>query len=242
MSLGGARLARAIEVLSESVSPPRLQRLRGAVHARLADTTLVLESLADSGNAAAILRTAEALGLQHVHVITAHSPFVPLERGDSGTNSARASRGTLRWLTLHVHPNVAACVSALKAERFTLWGTDLGPGSVPLDAAVGGGVPTEGGFRPRVALAFGNEKRGCSRALLSHCDARVAIPMAGLVQSLNVSAAAAIGLHTLVRRGGGAVERLSAESADHLLFSWLVGESIHTAAKLERAGLRPDDF
>jgi TrmH RNA methyltransferase len=59
--------------------------------------------------------------------------------------------------------------------------------------------PLERSDRP-IALVLGNEEDGLPRATLAACDAIVTIPGSGSVQSLNVSASAAILIHALTQR------------------------------------------
>ena len=87
---------------------------------RRANLHLVVENLADPFNAQSVCRTAEALGVQHVHVIESICPFqLPgaeahassrgaLGRGDTG-------EGAARWLSIHKHQSAGACVNALRA-------------------------------------------------------------------------------------------------------------------------------
>ena len=55
-----------------------------------------------------------------------------------------------------------------------------------------------------MCLVLGSERAGVSQAVLDLADAAVVIPMQGMANSLNVATAAAIVLHTLVRRYQGA--------------------------------------
>jgi len=186
---------------------------------RLRDTALVFENIAQPGNVSACTRTAEALGCQHVFVVERYPPgaFVP----DGGG----ADKGCMKWLTTRRFGSLAACLEAVRAEDYAVHATDLGPGAVGIDAAVAASLcaapaaaaptaaaaataagaaapasPCAPATRPRVALAFGNEHRGCSRALLAAADVRFALPQRGLVQSLNLSVAAALALDRYVHR------------------------------------------
>lgn len=198
-----------VDVLSRHVSPRRLSRFHAALRGRVQDTVLVFENVGDPHNAAACLRTADAMGVQDVHIIERwNERFFPC--------SSTAS-GAAKWLTLHRHPSSKSCFEALRSEGFAICATDLGAGAVSIEQAVAScvkplsdcmssvGASTEmrtrsGAFRRRVALCFGNEHRGLSSAVLAHADVRYFIPMMGFVQSLNVSVAVGVSTAAFLHR------------------------------------------
>ena len=67
-------------VLSDDGPTRRETRLRAAARARMGGLRIVLEGLEDLGNRAAILRSAEALGLLHVHEVVREAGPVHMER------------------------------------------------------------------------------------------------------------------------------------------------------------------
>ena len=150
---------------------------------------LLAQAVEKPGNLGAMLRTADASG---VDAVIAADPVT-----DWGNpNVVRASKGTvfsvqvasgstresLDWLAEHAVTLVA-----------TTPDTDLDHTDVDLTGAV--------------AVAVGAEKHGLDRAVLDAATHRVRIPMAGRVNSLNVATSAAIVLYEAVRqrrgRGGG---------------------------------------
>jgi tRNA (guanosine-2'-O-)-methyltransferase len=76
-----------------------------------------------------------------------------------------------------------------------------------------------------IALVFGNEHRGVSDDLLKYCDLTFKIPMHGMIQSLNVSVAAAVTLYTaeMVLRKNGFYEK---RQLDDLTYNQLFDEWI----------------
>lgn len=230
--------SRIIEALSPHVLPRRLTRMKAILSSRVRDTVVVCENLTDEGNVSAIIRTAEALGIQHVHVINSYS---------SPANVKGIDKGSSRWLNVHHHENPFDCVRSLRANGFRALATDLSTGAVDMYTAVQmclrkdpwesphraltplssseasasslsnttdleAAQPTRAfripsllpppgfSYRPRVAIVFGNEQRGVSRALAGISDLRWYIPQLGFVQSLNVSAAAAVAISTFLSR------------------------------------------
>jgi len=163
--------------------PERRQRIDRAVESRTRTLTVVMEAFCDPQNVNAVLRTCDAVGVQEVHVV--EGSMKPYER------NRKISQNADKWLDVVRWRSTGECLAALRARGFALYATSLGEGSGPLG---------ELSFEGKVALIFGNESRGVSAEALSLADARYAIPMRGLVQSLNVSVAAAVSLFHAVER------------------------------------------
>ncbi len=159
------------------LTPERKARIRSVVDARLRSVTVVLDRLLDPHNTAAILRTAEGLGIAKAHV-------VPHEAGDSVAHR-RVTQDAHKWLDVEMHPSGARAAALLRLAGYEVWAGHLAP-----DARLHTEVPAD---RP-VALLFGNEHEGPSPETLAACTGVFRIPMAGFTQSFNVSVAAAIAL------------------------------------------------
>ena len=170
------------------VTAERLARIEKVVQGRTESFVLVLDALVDAHNISAILRSADAFGVQTIHIVRGETER---ERDPQGTQ--RVSKGVDRWLDLHIHDTFASCVTKLRSEGFAIWVATMGgKHSVEMLSEL-----------PRVAAVFGNEHRGPRREWLAEADATFAVPMAGFVESLNVSVAAALTtyLGTRGRRG-----------------------------------------
>jgi tRNA (guanosine-2'-O-)-methyltransferase len=178
-----------VRALAPMALPERVARIEQAIAARIPSVVAVVESLADPRNGAAILRTCEGLGVGEVHAIESDTPLML---------STRVTRGCAKWMDVRSHPTPAACASALRARGFALYVADM-RAPRPLE---------EVARLPRVALAFGNEHEGVSSALRDEAEGAFAVPMRGMVESFNVSVAAAIALHAATRdRAGGLGEQ-----------------------------------
>lgn len=195
-----ASAAEVIAALGPLVTERRLQRLRTVAAGRLRSVAPVLESIADPHNASAILRSADAFGIQEVHVVP----------GEAGFHAARQiSKGAHRWLDLRRHADSVACADALSDAGYAIYVASM-EGTV---------TPAELAARPKVAVVFGNEHRGPSEAMRARAEGTYAIPMRGFVESLNVSVAAAITLHALTTGRAG---ELSEGERDELVARWLL--------------------
>jgi tRNA (guanosine-2'-O-)-methyltransferase len=189
-----------IAALSPLVTEARLRRIQEVVARRKRSVIPVLEGLTDPHNTSAVLRSADAFGLQEVHVL----------EGPHGFPAAhRVSRGTDKWLDVIRHASSETCAAHLTARGYRL-----------VVAAMGGRLtPEELRDVPRVALVFGNEHAGASEATHSLARETCAIPMVGFVESLNVSVAAAITLYTAAAHRPG---DLSADEREHLTARFLM--------------------
>jgi 23S rRNA (guanosine2251-2'-O)-methyltransferase len=152
----------------------------GAVNAPL---IMVLDGIEDPHNVGAILRTADAAGVDGVVRQTRHAA-----RLDGA--AAKASAGAVSHVRIADVVNIARALESLKAAG--VWTVGLaGDGSAWYDA-IDLTLPT--------ALVVGAEGAGLRRLVRERCDWIAAIPMAGHVQSLNVSVAAGIALFEAVRQ------------------------------------------
>jgi tRNA (guanosine-2'-O-)-methyltransferase len=196
----------SFEALRGMLTEHRRERIDHVVRRRMRTLTVVVEDLRDPHNQAAVLRTAEGLGL-----LTAHVVDTPDQHGRTDTfDPARGiTKDADKWMAIRKHKQVAPCVDELKAQGFAIYAGALDAKSVSLyDLDV---------TRP-CAFVFGNEHRGVSPALRERADRLFAIPMRGFVESFNVSVAAAICLSHAVhaREAAGLVSDLSDEEREAL--------------------------
>ena len=135
--------ARIIEVLRPFVKDSRMERLSRVVGGRRAGLHLVLENVHDPHNAAAVLRTAEGLGVQHVHIIESVNDFqVPAMTRGSGGAQKGVAMGCSRWLTIRRYRSSLDCVEALRAQGVSVFASDCPPSetdSAEAILAAGGG-------------------------------------------------------------------------------------------------------
>jgi 23S rRNA (guanosine2251-2'-O)-methyltransferase len=142
-----------------------------------------LDQVTDPRNLGAVVRSAAGAGATGV---------VLPEHGSARVTAAvcRASAGAVEHLPVAVVPNLARYLGEVK--RSDLWAY----------AAVADGAPTlwETDLAGGVALVLGAEGRGLRPLVRRTCDTEVSIPLAGGVESLNVSVAAALLLYEARRQ------------------------------------------
>ncbi|MEN0063989.1 MAG: RNA methyltransferase [Myxococcota bacterium] len=189
---------------------------------RLVTVHCVIEALHHRHNISAILRTCDALGIHHVHLVAGRRFKV----------SQGTARGAERWLQLHKHRTPDDAIAALRSEEFRIYVADLADDAV---------TPEEVPIEAPVALWFGAELVGVSEEARAAADGVVTLPMHGFAQSLNVSVAAALALRPVAERiratGSGT---LPPAEQTALLETWLLRDAAlregiaHRGAPTER--------
>jgi tRNA (guanosine-2'-O-)-methyltransferase len=167
--------------LAPLLTPERIARIDQVLAARLASVTVAVEDTYDPHNAAATIRTSEALGLQELHVI---------EPGERFSAAKGVTRGAHRWIDLHRWPTAEAAVAALRARGFRVLAT------LP-DAATN---IEDVNIQTPIAVLFGNEHAGLSEAAIRACDAAITVPMFGFTESFNLSVTVGLAMSRIAAR------------------------------------------
>lgn len=183
----------ALASLAETVHPQGLVAVCRAVDRPLDDLLdarprllAVCADVRDPGNAGTVIRCADAAGADGV-VLTGSSvdPF--------NGKTVRATAGSLFHLPLAVGGDPRDVVRRLREAGLTVLAAD-GAGETDLDEAEERGLLD----RP-TAWLFGNEAWGLPDDLAALADHRVAIPIHGRAESLNLATAAAVCLYSSAR-------------------------------------------
>jgi 23S rRNA (guanosine2251-2'-O)-methyltransferase len=144
---------------------------------------VVLDQIEDPHNVGAILRTADAAGCDGIVRQSRHAA-----RLDGA--AAKASAGAVAHVKIAEVVNIARALETLKEGG--VWTVGLAGDAPKSYAEVDLTLPT--------ALVVGSEGVGLRRLVRERCDLVASIPMAGHVQSLNVSVAAGVALFEAVRQ------------------------------------------
>ena len=198
---GPAAVCDALEPL---LTPERIARIDQVIDARLASVAAAVEDTYDPHNAAATLRTCEALGLQELYVI---------EPGARFSAAKGVTRGAHRWLDLHRFSDAGAAIADLKSRNFRVYAA-LPDAKVSIeDVAVDSPL----------AVVFGNEHDGVSPAVVAACDAAITVPMFGFTESYNLSVTVGLAMSRLAARRRayiGALGDLDPERRARLRARW----------------------
>jgi 23S rRNA (guanosine2251-2'-O)-methyltransferase len=153
-----------------------------ALLGRAGSLIVALDQVQDPRNLGAICRSAEFAGAGVV---------VPERRSAEVTATVcKASAGAVEHLDLARVRNLADWLAEAKEAGFWIWGADAGAEAPPWEVDLSGST----------VLVLGGEGKGIRPRVASACDGLVALPRAGKVDSLNVSAAATALLFETVRQ------------------------------------------
>ena len=148
---------------------------------------VVFDGVTDVRNFGAIARSAECAG--------AHGLIAPLKNSAPvNAEEIRASAGALTTIPVCRVGSIRNTLKTLQAEGFQVVAATEKSRKLLYDADL----------RRPTALVMGAEETGISKEVLKLCDERLAIPLIGRIESLNVSAAAAVMLFEVVRQRIGA--------------------------------------
>jgi 23S rRNA (guanosine2251-2'-O)-methyltransferase len=146
------------------------------------DLILILDGITDPQNLGSLIRTAHCFGVNGV--------IIPRDRSASITAAVmKASSGTAGYTPVAREVNLSNAIEYLKGKGFWIYGADTGDGrntSAP-------------DYRGHIAIVMGSEGKGIRPLIRKKCDFLLSIPMRGEIDSLNVSVAAGIILHEILR-------------------------------------------
>lgn len=178
----------------------RKHRLRSVLEKRQPDLTLVLNNIHDPHNVSAILRSCDAFGVFGVHLYYTTESFPML--------ASRSSGSAKKWIEQVKHRDAETMIAGLRAQNMQILATGFSSQAksvVDID------------FTRPTAIILGNEHRGVDPEVKVHVAEEVYIPMYGMVQSLNVSVAAAVILYEAMRQRQAMGSYEASSFSDHRL-------------------------
>eukprot|EP00208_Stichococcus_sp_RCC1054_P006351 CAMPEP_0206144912 /NCGR_PEP_ID=MMETSP1473-20131121/25873_1 /ASSEMBLY_ACC=CAM_ASM_001109 /TAXON_ID=1461547 /ORGANISM="Stichococcus sp, Strain RCC1054" /LENGTH=277 /DNA_ID=CAMNT_0053540937 /DNA_START=461 /DNA_END=1294 /DNA_ORIENTATION=+ len=171
------------EVYTPMLEASRLKRFEDVAAHRTFNVLPIVEGCYDMGNLSAVARSADALGCGAFHIInTSDAKY---------KQSSRNSAGAEKWLDVKTFTSPLECIQQAKASGYQVIVTHLTDDAVDIKD-VDWTKPT--------AIVLGNEKHGVSAEVIAAADICAILPMHGMVESFNVSVAAALMLNE-ARRG-----------------------------------------
>lgn len=207
------------DYMSGFLTGERIQTLRRTLAMRTRYMTILTENTFHPQNASALVRHCEAFGVQDLHTVETMCRFDP---------SVNIVRGTDKWIDIIRHDSTEEAIASLKASGYRIVATTPHRESCTPET-----FDVEKG---RFCLVFGTEHAGVSPQIISAADEFLRIPMCGMVESLNVSASAAILIYMLSQRMRlSDVEwRLSEAECSEVMFRWVMSSVRDARRILER--------
>ncbi len=203
--------------------PRRFEKLKTVLNSRMSNLTILAEEVEKPHNLSAILRTCDAIGILEAHAI--------FKRGKMPTFNSTA-QGSQKWVKLNEHSNIENAIQSLRNKGFNLYGANLNKQAKDYRTI---------DYKKPTAFIVGAEKWGLSKSATMLIDESIYIPMRGMVQSLNVSVAAATLLFEALRQrelcglSPNSGEGLSKELYNSTLFEWSYPEVADWCRKEGRA-------
>ncbi|WP_045049678.1 tRNA (guanosine(18)-2'-O)-methyltransferase TrmH [Rouxiella chamberiensis] len=164
------------------MTPERYARIQEMLAARQPDLTVCMEQVHKPHNVSAVIRTADAVGVNEVHAVWPTSKMRTQGSFAAGANS---------WVQVKTHKTIQEAVAKMKAMGMQVLATNLSEKAVDF---------REIDYTRPTCILLGQEKTGITPEALALADSDIIIPMVGMVQSLNVSVASALILYEAQRQ------------------------------------------
>ncbi|AYA41848.1 tRNA (guanosine(18)-2'-O)-methyltransferase TrmH [Xenorhabdus nematophila] len=188
------------------MNPKRYARICQMMAMRQPDLTICLEEVHKPHNVSAVIRTADAIGIHQIHAIWPDQSLRTQLSSAAGSNS---------WVQVQTHSTIQQAIEQFKSDGMQVLATHLSDKAVDFRQI---------DYTKPTCIIMGQEKKGISKQAVALADHDIIIPMAGMVQSLNVSVASALILYEAQRQRQlvGMYQReesiLSEEEQQKLLF------------------------
>lgn len=173
---------------SKNISERRKKLISDYYANKIKDAELMIDNVWDPHNVAAVMRTADGMGISKINLYYTYNKFPNMkEVGKKSSSSAN------KWIKFERVEDLNDFVKKKKAEGYVFIGAMVGGGAKRLD---------EFKFPSKCVIVLGAEKDGLSKEIKEICDEIVLIPMVGMVESYNISVAAAVFMYELFRQRG----------------------------------------
>ena len=209
-----------LNYMTQFITDERREVLQRTLSQRTHYMRIMTENMFHPQNASAIMRHCEAFGIQQIHTVEDRCRFDP---------SVNIVRGTQKWVDIERHATTSEALATLKEQGYRIVATTPHRCSATPETF----DVTKGKF----ALVFGTEHAGISEEVIEAADDFLMIPMCGMVESLNVSASAAILIYMLSERIRQSVDgwQLSESEQLRLLTRWTISSVRDFEGILRRA-------
>ena len=171
-----------LEHLLSFLTERRKNLFEEVISKRTRHFTIATEDVYQLHNTSAVMRSCDVFGIQDLHVI---------EEKVSKKIDREIAMGAQKWVNIDRHNSTKECINNLKENGYQIIATTPHNNSAELK---------DFDISKKSAFFFGKEKEGLSDIVLDAADGYLKIPMYGFTESLNISVAAAIILHTLVSK------------------------------------------
>ncbi|GAB7023222.1 TrmH family RNA methyltransferase [Salidesulfovibrio brasiliensis] len=164
--------------MTREITQKRRDRVDAVTARRQKDLTLVMDNIWDPHNVSAVLRSCDAFGVNRVHLYYTTSSWPDLGK--------KSSASAKKWVERVRHSDPAEMIGSMRSQGYQVLRTGFSETARTV---------MDFDYTKPTAIILSNEHRGTSPELAELVPDEVYIPMQGMVQSFNVSVAAAIMLY-----------------------------------------------
>ncbi len=191
------------------MTPERRDKFIATLNRRQPDLSLITDQVHKGRNIAALIRTADAVGIGEIHSVE------PKE----GYRFRGTTQGSDRWVKNVLHADCESAICSVKAQGMKVYAAHFSDRAVDYRSL---------DYTKPCAFLMGSEKEGVSDEAAALADEHILIPMMGMVASLNVSTAAGIILieaqNQRMQAGLYDAPRMPAAEFNDTLFAWGYGD------------------
>ena len=187
-----------MELIAPKKSKPSVRKRADAIRSfRCKNLLAVIESPSDIRNIGTVIRNVNALGVEKVYIIDPRKSL-PDDWQDMRNRKslAQTSVSAVKWTFVKRFDSTQDCLEHLEKQGFISVATSphvKGKSNVYLHEA-------DFTKHTKLAVWFGNEKRGISDLAVERSEMCVAIPMFGMIESLNLATSSGIVLYEIAKQ------------------------------------------
>ncbi|MEO1174383.1 MAG: tRNA (guanosine(18)-2'-O)-methyltransferase TrmH, partial [Myxococcota bacterium] len=156
------------------MTPERFARIRAVLDKRQPDLTVLMENVHKPHNYAAVIRSCDAVGCFEAHGVLYNEQL---------SNKIASAAGARKWVSVRDHSTIADAIGHLQERKFKVMAAHLSERSIDY---------RDHDFTEPTCILLGQELDGVTEDALNRVDGELHAPMHGMVESLNVSVAAAV--------------------------------------------------
>lgn len=161
----------------------RLNKIIKVLTSQQHSLKIILDNIHDPHNVSAIFRTCDSVGVPKISLLYNEEKFPKISKVSSSSAN--------KWIEVEKFKSTRECYDSLRKEGFKIYASLLSKKALNL---------YDIDLSEKVALVFGNENRGVTDETAKLADEVFYIPMHGMIESLNVSVAAAVCLYEARRQ------------------------------------------
>jgi len=215
-------ITEALAFAAKNLTPQRIKRLQSVALNRQTGIMVVMEDVHNAHNLMAIARSCDAFGVQHLGFTLNNQTEEDIELA-----GRRTSASAYKWLDYHIYTEgTIKTIQHLQVNGWRVYATTVGETSTSL-------YDVDFTAHEKVAILLGNEHKGLSPEAVEQADVEMHIPMSGMVESFNVSVAAAITIAEVTRQRDASPKqfRVNQQQADEIVKKFILRSRKKTEIK-----------